>query len=251
MAGPTITVVDTPEAVARAAAERFVALAREAVAARGRFVVALSGGSTPRALFQLLAKEPFRSQPAWDRVEVFWGDERSVPPTHNDSNYRMAKEALLDHVPVPASRVHRIQAERDDVAAAAADYEAEIARVLGGTAGGTPPALDLILLGMGPDGHTASLFPGTTALGEQRRWVVANWVPKFNTNRVTLTYPILNRGTQVLFLAAGSDKAETLREVLEGPADLPRLPSQGIRPAAGGPVWLVDRAAAAKLKAAR
>jgi 6-phosphogluconolactonase len=249
MAGSTVTVVDTPEAVARGAAERFVALAREAVAARGRFTVAFSGGSTPRALFQLLAGEPFRAQPAWDRLEVFWGDERCVAPTHQDSNYRMAKEALLDHVPIPPERVHRIAAEREDVAAAAADYEAELARVLGGTPGGTPPALDLILLGMGPDGHTASLFPGTTALGEQRRWVVANWVPKFNTNRVTLTYPILNHGAQVLFLATGADKADVLREVLEGPDDRQRLPSQGIRPTAGGLTWLVDRAAAARLKA--
>jgi 6-phosphogluconolactonase len=249
MAGPTITVVDTPEAVARGAAERFVALAKEAVAARGRFTVAFSGGSTPRALFQLLAKDPFRAQVPWDRLEIFWGDERSVPPTHQDSNYRMAKEALLDHVPVPGDRVHRIQAERPDVAAAAADYEAELARVLGGTPGGAPPALDLILLGMGPDGHTASLFPGTTALGEQKRWVVANWVQKFNTNRVTLTYPILNRGAQVLFLATGADKTDVLREVLEGPDDRQRLPSQGIRPTAGGLTWLVDRAAAARLKA--
>jgi 6-phosphogluconolactonase len=248
MAGPTVTVMDTPEAVARGAAERFVALGREAVAARGRFTVAFSGGSTPRALFQLLAREPFRAQPAWDRLEVFWGDERCVAPTHQDSNYRMAKEALLDHVPIPPERVHRIPAEREDVAAAAADYEAELARVLGGTPGGTPPALDLILLGMGPDGHTASLFPGTTALGEQRRWVVANWVPKFSTNRVTLTYPILNRGAQVLFLATGADKADVLREVLEGPDDRQRLPSQGIRPTAGGLTWLVDQAAGARLK---
>ena len=125
----------------------------------------------------------------------------------------------------------------------------ELARVLGGTPGGTPPALDLILLGMGPDGHTASLFPGTTALGEQKRWVVANWVQKFNTNRVTLTYPILNRGAQVLFLATGADKTDVLREVLEGPDDRQRLPSQGIRPTAGALTWLVDRAAAARLKA--
>jgi len=170
-----------------------------------------------------------------------------VPPTHQDSNYRMAKEALLDHVPIPAERVHRIPAERPDVAAAAADYEAELARVLGGTPGGPPPALDLILLGMGPDGHTASLFPGTAALAEQRRWVVANWVPKFNANRITLTYAVLNRGAHVLFLATGADKADVLREVLEGPDDRQRLPSQGIRPEAGGPAWLIDRAAAARL----
>jgi 6-phosphogluconolactonase len=247
MSQRTITVVEGPEAVARAAAERWVTRAREAVAARGRFAVALSGGSTPRTLFQLLARDPYRGQVAWDRVEVFWGDERCVPPTHQDSNYRMAKEAMLDAVPVAAARVHRIPAERDDHAAAAADYEAEIARVLGGSAGGPPPAFDLVLLGMGPDGHTASLFPGTTALAERRHWVVANHVPKFKADRITLTYPILNRGAEVAFLVAGADKAAVLREVLEGPPDLERLPSQGIRPEAGGPVWLVDRAAAAQL----
>ena len=250
MPGPAVTVVDSPEGVARAAAERFVALAREAVAARGRFSVALSGGSTPRALFRILAGEPFRSQVPWDRIDVFWGDERCVPPTHTDSNYRMAKATLLDAVPIPTARVHRIEAERDDHPAAAADYEAELARALGGTPGDTPPALDLVLLGMGPDGHTASLFPGTTALGEQRRWVVSNWVAKFKTDRITLTYPILNRAAHVLFLVSGADKADVLREVLEGPAELERLPSQGIRPPAGA-AWLVDRAAAARLEAAR
>jgi 6-phosphogluconolactonase len=247
VSGRQVQVLADLPAVARAAAGRLVALARDAVLARGRFTVALSGGSTPRALFQLLAGESFRSSLAWDRIELFWGDERCVPPDHADSNYRMTRETLLGAVPIPPERVHRIEAERLDHAEAAAAYEAEIARVLGGTPGGTPPALDLVLLGMGPDGHTASLFPGTTALAERRRWVVVNHVPKFKADRITLTYPILNRAAHVVFLAAGADKAGVLREVLEGPPDLERLPSQGIRPEAGGPVWLVDRAAAAKL----
>jgi 6-phosphogluconolactonase len=247
VSGREVRVVEDLAAVAHAVAERWVALARETSAVRGRFTVALSGGSTPRALFQLLAREPFRSRIAWDRVELFWGDERCVPPDHADSNYRMAREHLLDAVPVPPVRVHRIEAERPDHPAVAAAYQAEIARVLGGTPGGPPPAFDLILLGMGPDGHTASLFPGTAALVETKQWVVANHVPKFEADRITLTYPILNRGAHVVFMAAGADKTAVLREVLEGPPDLTRLPSQGVRPEAGGPLWLVDRAAAAQL----
>ncbi len=245
--GREVVVVDSPEAVARAAAGRAVACARAAVAARGRFSVALSGGSTPRALFRLLAEAPLRSEIAWARLDVFWGDERCVPPTHPDSNYRMAKEALLDHVPIPPDRIHRIAADTDDHAAAAMTYEAELARVLGGTPGGTPPVFDLLLLGMGADGHTASLFPGTPALAEHRRWVVANRVEKLGADRITLTWPILNRAADVLFLVAGADKAAALREVLEGPRDVARLPSQGIRPEAGRLVWLLDRAAAAQL----
>jgi 6-phosphogluconolactonase len=247
MSGRTIQVVEDAAAVARTGAERFAALAREAVQARGRFTVALSGGSTPKALFQLLAREPFRSAVPWDRVELFWGDERCVPPDHADSNYRMTRESLLDAVPITPARTHRIEAEKDDHAAVATAYEAEIARVLGGTPGGTPPVFDLVFLGMGPDGHTASLFPGTTALGERRRWVVANHVPKFKADRITLTYPILNRAARVVFLAAGADKASVLHEVLEGPPALERLHSQGIRPDAGELAWLVDRAAAAQL----
>jgi 6-phosphogluconolactonase len=162
----------------------------------------------------------------------------------------MAKETLLDAVPIPAGRVHRMAAEEADPAAAAAAYEAEIARVLGGSPGGAPPALDLVLLGMGPDGHTASLFPHTAALGERQRWVVANHVPKLGANRVTMTWPILNRAAHVFFLVVGADKATVLREVLEGPPDVARLPSQGIRPEAGRLVWICDRSAASALDAA-
>ena len=244
-----IVVVESGEAVAWAAAERIVVLARAAATTRGRFAVALSGGSTPRALFAVLAQEPFRSAVAWDRIEVFWGDERCVPPTHADSNYRMARETLLDVVPILPERVHRMAGDTADHAAAAAAYEAEIARVLGGTPGGPPPAFDVVLLGMGADGHTASLFPHTQALGERQRWVIANHVPELGVDRITLTWPILNRATHVFFLVVGADKAAVLREVLEGPPDLERLPSQGIRPETGRLVWLCDRAAAAALGA--
>src|SRR5205807_8375702 len=188
-------------------------------AARGRFTVALSGGPTPRRLFQILAEVPFRDQVDWDKVEFFWGDERSAPPDHKDSNYRMASEALLQRIPVPITRIHRMQAERADRDVAAREYQAELARVFGVAADGEPPVFDLVLLGMGPDAHTASLFPGTTALKETTRWVVPNYVPKFSTYRLTMTPRILNRAAQVMFLVAGPDKAAPLAEVLEGPSD--------------------------------
>jgi 6-phosphogluconolactonase len=240
----TVRTFDNAEAVSRAAADEFVRCAGEAVAARGRFAVALSGGSTPRRLYQLLAGPPWRDRVEWDRVEVFWGDERCVPPDHPDSNYRMAREALLSHVPVPAGQVHRLEADRPDHDDATRAYQETLARAFGSAA--EPPRFDLVLLGMGPDGHTASLFPQTAALGQTARWVVANFVPKFDADRLTLTYPVLNRAREVLFLVCGADKADVLREVLEGPADPRRLPSQAVRPE-GALLWFVDRAAAARL----
>jgi 6-phosphogluconolactonase len=235
------------EAVSRAAAEEVVCRARDAIAARGRFTIALAGGSTPKRLYELLAEPPLREQIDWTNVEIFWGDERSVPPDHKDSNFRMAKLAMLDKVPVPAARVHRIEAERADRDAAAAEYQAEIARVFGVSATGEPPAFDLVLLGMGPDAHTASLFPGTIALTETTRWVVTNYVDKFTTYRVTMTAPILNRARCVMFLVAGPDKAAPLAEVLDGPPEPVRLPAQLIRPTAGELLWFIDTAAAARL----
>jgi len=248
MPGRTIRIFADVQALSEAAAHEWVRCSREAVAARGRFTVALSGGSTPKRLYHLLAAEPFRSQIDWGRVEIFWGDERCVPPDHADSNYHMAREAMLAHLPIPTEHVHRIEAERADRDAAAWNYTDVLGRVFKDTvyADGPPPAFDLILLGMGPDGHTASLFPHTKALDETKRWVVANHVPQLNTDRLTLTRPILNRAREVLFLVAGADKAERLVEVLAGPADPKRLPSQSIQPD-GQLVWFVDRAAAARL----
>ncbi|HZY88352.1 MAG TPA: 6-phosphogluconolactonase [Gemmataceae bacterium] len=247
MSAPIVRRFPDAEPVSRAAAEEFVRRAAEAIAARGRFTVALSGGSTPRRLYQLLAGEPYRGQVDWGRVEVFWGDERSVPPDDKESNYRMAREAMLTALALPPGHVHRMEAERADRDTAAREYQAEIARAFGVDANGEPPAFDLILLGMGPDGHTASLFPHTAALGETKRWVVVNHVPKFNTDRMTLTYPVLNRACEVLFLVAGADKAEPLAEVLQGPPDPERLPSQRVRPTDGQLLFFVDRAAAARL----
>jgi 6-phosphogluconolactonase len=242
------TFVDA-EAVCQTAAAEFVCCATEALATHGRFFVALSGGSTPRRLFQLLQDQPFRSKLDWKNVEVFWGDERCVPPDHQDSNYRMAREAMLESVPIPTRQVHRIEAERPDRAGAARDYQLEIARAFGldPAAHAEPPRFDLILLGMGPDGHTASLFPYTTALKETTSWVVVNHVPKFGADRITLTAPILNRARQILFLVAGADKAEPLAEVLEGSPQPEKFPSQLINPVDGQICWFVDRLAAAQL----
>ena len=251
MSPPIIRVFPDAEAVSRAAAEEFVRRASDAVAARGRFTVALSGGSTPKHLYELLAAPALRGQVDWNRVEVFWGDERCVPPDDPESNVHMARAAMLSHLPIPPERVHRMEAERPDHDAAARDYQATIARVFGHDADGPPPAFDLILLGMGPDGHTASLFPHNPALDEKTRWAVAvHDAPKPPPDRMTLTYPVLNAAYEVLFLVAGADKADRLAEVLEGPPDAKRLPSQGVRPENGRLAWFLDRPAAARLNLA-
>ncbi len=245
---PSIRTLADAEDVSRTAAAEFARIGREAIQARGRFIVALSGGSTPRRLYELLSNPPFRGQLEWPFVEFFWGDERAVPPDHPDSNFRMAREAMLAKLDLSDSRVHRIEAERADRTEAARDYQAEIARICGASAEGEPPRLDLVLLGMGPDAHTASLFPSTEALKEKERWVVANFVPKLAAERLTLTPVILNRAANVIFLVAGDDKADALAEVLEGPPDPERLPTQLIRPESGKLLWLVDRTAASRLE---
>lgn len=250
MAESSVRILPDPEMLGHAAAADFVECAREAVAPRGRFTVALAGGSTPRRLYQLLAGPPYREEVAWDRVEVFWGDERVVPPDHPDSNYAMAMEALLCRVDVAPARIHRIPAERADRGGAARDYQLEIARVLGADPGGPPPALDLVLLGMGADGHTASLFPWSPALRERRRWVVTHFVPTLKADRVTLTPALINRAREIRILVAGAGKAAALAEALEGPRDPERLPVEIVQPAAGRLVWLVDAAAAGRLRAA-
>ncbi|MBZ0170680.1 MAG: 6-phosphogluconolactonase [Kofleriaceae bacterium] len=233
--------------LAREAAERLVVAAQQAMTRVGRFTIALAGGSTPKPLYALLTTEPYRTRVPWPQTHVFWGDERTVPPDHTDSNFAMAMATLLGHVPIPPEQIYRMPAERADLDAAACEYEAEIARRFAVQPTGKPPAFDLILLGLGTDGHTASLFPHSQALRETRRWVVANAVPQWATVRLTLTAPILNRGAMILFLVAGADKAPVLREVLEGPADPERLPAQLIRPREGHLLWLVDRAAAGQL----
>ena len=223
------------KAISQAAAERVATLAQT----RDPFTVALSGGSTPRRLYEVLAAPPFRERVPWGRVHVFWGDERCVPPDHSDSNYRLAREALLDKIPILAENVHRIWGEMPPDQAAAV-YQTKLEAVLG-----VNGRLDLILLGMGADGHTASLFPGTEALEERERAVVAVYVERLQAWRVTLTLPVINAARQVLFLVTGAAKAEIVQAVLEGPKG--RFPAQQIRPTAGQLTWLVDVAAASRL----
>jgi 6-phosphogluconolactonase len=228
--------------LARAAAEHFVTLAAEVIAAHGQFVVALSGGSTPRIAYALLASDEFAARVDWPRVRVFWGDERCVPPDHPDSNYRMVREALLERIQIPTENVHRIRGELPPDQAATA-YQAELEAVLG--AGGR---FDLILLGMGADGHTASLFPDTGAMREQTRRVVAHYMDKLAAWRVTLTPVAINAAAHVIFIVSGAGKAERLREVLAGPYQPDILPAQIVRPTDGRLLWLVDAAAAIHLR---
>jgi len=230
-----------------AAAEEFVGAARTAIGARGRFTVALSGGSTPKALYSLLAAN--FADFAWNRIFLFFGDERHVPPTDPESNYRMVKESLLSKITIPAENVFRVSAENSDAAAAASDYETQLRHFFELRPADRPgefPRFDLILLGMGPDGHTASLFPDSTALDEQSRLVVANWVAKFNTHRITFTFPVLNHAHEVMFMASGADKANMLHQVLEG-KNTPPLPCQLVQPTDGTLLWMIDEPAAAKL----
>jgi 6-phosphogluconolactonase len=236
-----VTIVADRAALARAAAEEVARRAGEAVAERGRFTFALSGGSTPQGLYRLLADPaaPFRARVPWDRVHVFFGDERNVPPDHPDSNYRAARETLLDAVR-PAA-VHRIEGERPAVEAAAR-YEAALRAALGAAEGGAPPALDVVLLGIGADGHTASLFPGSPALEERARWVAAPFVPQLGAHRITLTLPVLERARLVLFLVAGAEKAAALRALLAPDAAAP-VPAARVCPGGERRVF-ADRAAA-------
>jgi 6-phosphogluconolactonase len=234
----------TPAELFQLAANEFVARASAAVHANGRFAVALSGGSTPKALYSLLASGSVPSIP-WEKIYFFWGDERPVPPDHPDSNYRMTYEAMLSRVPVPKENVFRIRGEEKDPELAAAAYEQGLRKffVL------KPrefPRFDLVLLGLGPDGHIASLFPGSTALNEKNRLVVANWVEKFKTWRITLTLPVLNHAACVMLLVSGSDKASIVKQVFENPDA--HLPAQQVRPMDGELLWLMDQTAAHDLR---
>jgi 6-phosphogluconolactonase len=240
-----LRILTTPQELFAAAAEEVVSAATDAVKQRGRFTVALSGGSTPKNLFNLLATNARTSLP-WDHMFFFWGDERHVPPTDPDNNYRMADEAMLSKIPVPAGNVFRFAAENPDAAAVAEGYEQTLRKFFALEAGQVP-RFDLILLGMGPDGHTASLFPGTPALQEKSRMVVANWVDKLKTSRLSLTLPVLNTARCVMFLVSGTDKAPALKAVLEGDAPGEQYPAKLVRPTDGRLIWLVDRAAASEL----
>ena len=240
-----IQVYPDTRALSMAAAQLFVSLADEAIRSRGRFAVALSGGNTPRGAYELLSELAFREQIQWEKVHVFFGDERCVPSDDPRSNLRMAREALLDRVPLPPSQIHPIFCDTSPIESAAR-YEA----ILHDFFPEGSPRFDLVLLGMGEDGHTASLFPGTTILDESASWTAPVCPPSQELCRVTLTAPVINLAMAVVFLVSGDGKAATLRDVLEGPRDPHRLPAQIIHPPDGQLLWLVDRAAARLLSQA-
>jgi 6-phosphogluconolactonase len=240
-----LAILTDPAALADEAARHFRALAQAAIADHGRFRVALSGGSTPRALHQRLAQSPLRESVDWANVHIFWGDERMVPPDDIESSYRMARETLLAHVHIPAANIYPIPTVGATPEAAASAYEETLTAVFSAEL----PRFDLILLGLGPDGHTASLFPGQPEVVRPSAAlaVAVHNAPKPPPVRITFTYKLINAAANILFLVAGADKGVVLREVLRGPADPARLPAQGVRPERGALVWLVDAAAAKEL----
>jgi 6-phosphogluconolactonase len=246
---PQVEIYADPPALFRAAAEKFVQIANEAVQAQGKFFVVLAGGNTPRELYLLLAQENWQSRVPWGKTHVFFGDERCVPPDHADSNFRMAREALLDKLSLPESNIHRMRGE-DAPDAAATAYAKEIPRVFG-VEGNKLPRFDLILLGLGNDGHTASLFPGTAALHENQQIVVANFVEKFKSYRLTLTLPAINNAKEIVFLVSGESKAEIIYEIFNALNRPVKYPAELVQPASGRLLWLLDRAAASKLSKTR
>ncbi len=265
----TIEILPTAADLFHAAAEEFTRVGRQAIGAQGRFAVALSGGSTPKSLYSLLASN-YADFP-WARTYFFFGDERHVPPTDPESNYRMVSETMLSKISIPSSNVFRVKAENPDAAAAAAAYETQLKDFFD-LKPGEFPRFDLILLGMGPDGHTASLFPDSEGLKDHTHLVIANWVEKFKTHRISFTFPVLNHAAEVMFLASGPDKAEMLRQVLEGEPSAgkslqdkslgsksvedkspeeqitPLYPAQRVQPENGTLLWMLDESAASKLK---
>ena len=244
-----IQVAENRKELSRLAAEEFVRLAVKAVSENDRFTVSLAGGSTPVSLYSLLSRsdKPFRAQVSWDKTFFFWGDERHVPPDHPDSNYRMAYEALLSRVPIPAENIHRIKSEVSEASQAADEYE-ETLRKFFKLREGQFPRFSLVLLGLGQDAHTASIFPGSQVINETRRLVVAPWIEKLKSSRITLTPPVLNMAEVVIFLVSGSEKAQALRSVLEGAYQPEHLPAQLVRSKESMVMWLIDQEAASMLQ---
>lgn len=241
--GGTVEIWRDSVEISRRAAEMFTGIAREAIAERGRFDVALSGGTTPRMTYELLASEEYSTRVDWPLVHFFWSDERCVPPGNEQSNYLLAAEAMLNHLPIEPEQIHRMHGE-DEAKQAAAAYEAELRTHFRSD----EPRFDLIYLGMGDDGHTASLFPGSAAIEDRDHMIAAPFVEKFQTHRLTMTLRTINAAAQVIFLTAGAAKANVLREVLrDGETEARPLPARLVRPTSGDLLWLVDEAAAAKL----
>jgi 6-phosphogluconolactonase len=237
-----IRIFNDLEALSQAAAEMFVDSADQAISSRGRFSVALSGGHTPRRMYELLVVHPLREEIQWEAIHFFWGDERCVPINDPRSNVLMTRQILLDRVPAPESNIHPILGDLP-TALAAVEYETELRDFFGDQ----PPIFDLILLGLGENAHTASLFPHTSVLDENKHWVEEVYVPEQSMYRVTLTAPLINQAREVIFLVSGSEKALALQNVLEGPYQPHQFPAQLIRPNGAHPIWLVDEAASHKL----
>ena len=238
-----IQIEKDPAKLSEVAAALFVQSAKEAIDANGKFNVALTGGSSPKGLYQLLAGEQYKSQVEWDKVFVFWGDERWVSLDDEQSNAGMAYETLLNHVPIPASNVFPMWTAGITPEARAEEYTIYLKKVLG-EAG----VFDLILLGMGDDGHCASLFPGTEVLKEEKKWVEGYFLKSKDIHRITLTAPLINKAKKIVFFVFGENKADALFEVLEGERNPTQYPSQMIQPSEGEVQWLVDETAASKLR---
>jgi 6-phosphogluconolactonase len=244
MAEAQFRVFDDLQQAAEAAAEEFIARYRRSIEQRGRYMVALSGGSSPKPFHASVAQRS-NDDPKlidWTRVHLFWGDDRFVPPDHPDSNYRMARETLISRVPIPAENVHRIHCENPDPRQVAVDYEKELRKAFR-LKDSQLPRFDLMLLGMGPEGHTASMFPGSAGLHVTDRQVVANWIEKLKTWRITTTFPVINHAECDLLLVAGKDKAEALAQV-RGEGDPDEFPVKRVQPTHGDLIWMVDKAAA-------
>lgn len=239
---PQIIIAENHQEFIRQGAEVILEIGQNALAKRGRFLMVLSGGSTPKPIYQKLASPEYASALDWSKGHIFWSDERAVPPDHPDSNYRMAKETLLDALNIPIANIHRVEAESDPDQAVAA-YENELQAFFPDQTN----SFDLVLLGVGDDGHTASLFPGTTALEETEKWVAANFVEKLDSWRITLTYPAINSAANVLFLVSGESKAAALNSVLQLDDPGKQFPARLVRPAGGNLIWMLDPAAAGML----
>jgi 6-phosphogluconolactonase len=242
-----IRILPDGAAIARRAAQEFVQAAADAARTRGSFNVALAGGSTPKALYRLLVNDlALRSQLPWDKMHVLFGDERHVPPDHPDSNFRMATEAMISKSPMKPEQVTRIKGEYPDAGQAALEYEKAL-REYFKLKDGEYPRFDLVLVGMGNEGHTLSLFPGTKALHADGRIAVRNWVGKLYAERITLTAPAASNAARVIFMVTGADKGPALKAVLEGPFEPEQLPAQLLQPKNGKLLWLVDTAAGSML----
>ena len=242
-----IRILPNPDEVNRLVTEEFIHLAEKAIRQKGFFSAALSGGSTPKSLYTLLGSDRYQKQVLWPKVHLFWGDERCVPPDHPESNYHMIRKLLIGKIPIPEENIHRMPAELEDHNRAATEYEQTI-RMFFRLGAEELPRFDLILLGMGEDGHTASLFPGTAVLAEKNHLVFASYIEKFGTYRLTLTVPVINQAANIIFLIFGGSKASILKDVIEGRYEPDRLPSQLIRPVNGRLFFIMDRAAAGKLR---